>query len=171
MEVKIRIPGPLRKLTEGKDAVEVKAFTVKEALDGLLKKYPELKERITDESGNLRRFINVYVNGEDIRFMKDMETPLKEGDLISIIPAIAGGERRRRRVTLFFPPEKICEPIIYTIGHKFDIITNIRGANVTETMGWVTLEIEGEEEEYQKALSYLKDIGVRVEPVEGDVIR
>ncbi|MGB9629109.1 MAG: NIL domain-containing protein [Thermodesulfobacteriota bacterium] len=69
-----------------------------------------------------------------------------------------------------FPPERIQEPIIYNLGHLFKIITNIRSANVTENVGWVTLEIEGDEEEYLKAVDYLKGLGVKVEPVVKDVI-
>ncbi|MCX8118482.1 MAG: NIL domain-containing protein [Desulfobacterota bacterium] len=87
-----------------------------------------------------------------------------------MIPAIAGGTTLKRKVTLTFPPEKIQEPVIYKIGHLFKIVTNIRSANVTENVGWVTLEIDGEEEEYLKALEYLKGIGVKVEPVEKDVV-
>jgi molybdopterin synthase sulfur carrier subunit len=169
--VTVRIPAPLRKLTGGKEMVSVEGRTVKEALNALVELYPELGVRIKDESGRLRQFLNVYVNNEDIRFLQEIETPLKDGDQILLIPAIAGGQRvAKRRVTLYFPPERIKEPIVYTIGHRFKIVTNIRGANVTEKMGWVTLEIEGEEEEYLKALSYLKELGVRVEPVTGDVL-
>jgi ABC-type methionine transport system ATPase subunit len=110
------------------------------------------------------------VNNEDIRFIQNLETPLKEGDQLSIIPAIAGGSSLRRRVTLTFPPELIQEPVIYNIGRHYKVVTNIRSANVTDHVGWVTLEIDGEEKEYLKALSYLKEIGVKVEPVERDVI-
>jgi ABC-type methionine transport system ATPase subunit len=118
----------------------------------------------------VRRFINIYVNDEDIRFVQNLETPVKEGDQISIIPAIAGGSSLKRRVTLTFPPKLIKEPVIYNIGHRFRVVTNIRSANVSENVGWVTLEIDGEEEEYSKALDYLKEIGVKVEPVERDII-
>jgi ABC-type methionine transport system ATPase subunit len=110
------------------------------------------------------------VNDEDIRFNQNLETPVKEGDQISIIPAIAGGSSPKRRVTLTFPPKLIKEPVIYNVGHRFKLITNIRSANVSENMGWVTLEIDGEEEEYLKALYYLNDIGVTVEPVERNII-
>jgi ABC-type methionine transport system ATPase subunit len=110
------------------------------------------------------------VNNEDIRFIQNLETHLREGDQLSIIPAIAGGSSLRRRVTLTFPPELIQEPVIYNIGHHYKVVTNIRSANVTNHVGWVTLEIDGEEKEYLKALSYLKEIGVKVEPVERDVI-
>jgi len=170
MEVNVRIPTPLKKLAGEQDVIKAKGRTVGEVLQWLTETYPGLKERLRDEQGEVRRFINIYVNDEDIRFIKNLETPLKEGDQISIIPAIAGGSPTKRRVTLFFPPELIKEPVIYNIGHRFRVVTNIRSANVSEKVGWVTLEIDGEEEEYSKALDYLKEIGVKVEPVEKNVI-
>ena len=170
MEVDVRIPTPLRRLTGEQDTLKAKGKTVGEVIQWLTDTYPGLKERLRDEQGAVRRFINIYVNNEDIRFIQNLETPLKEGDQLSIIPAIAGGSSLRRRVTLTFPPELIQEPVIYNIGHHYQVITNIRSANVTNHVGWVTLEIDGEEKEYLKALSYLKEIGVKVEPVERDVI-
>jgi len=170
MEVQVRIPTPLKKLTGEQDVVRAKGKTVGEVVQWLTETYPGLKERLRDERGELRRFINIYVNDEDIRFNQNLETPLKEGDQLSIIPAIAGGSYARRRVTLTFPPKLIKEPVIYNMGHRFKIVTNIRGANVSENVGWVTLEIDGEDEEYTKALHYLNQIGVIVEPVERDVI-
>lgn len=170
MGIQVRIPSPLKKLAGGQDVVKAEGRTVGEVIHWLSRSYPELNERLRDERGELRRFINIYVNDEDIRFMNNLETPLKEGDHISIIPAIAGGSRSRRKVTLTFPSELIKEPVIYNIGHRFKLVTDIRSANVTENAGWVTLEIDGEEEEYLKALTYLKGIGVKVQPVERNVI-
>jgi molybdopterin synthase sulfur carrier subunit len=170
MEVHVRIPTPLKKLAGEQDVIRAEGRTVGEVLLWLTETYPGLKERLRDEQGEVRRFINIYVNDEDIRFIQNLETPLKEGDQISIIPAIAGGSSLRRRVILTFPPQLIKEPVIYNIGHQFRVITNIRSANVSENVGWVTLEIDGEEEEYLKALDYLKKIGVKVEPVERNII-
>jgi len=170
MEVHVRIPTPLKKLTGEQDVIKANGRTVGEVIQWLTETYPSLKERLRDEHGEVRRFINIYVNNEDIRFIQNMETPLKDGDQLSIIPAIAGGSFLKRRVTLTFPPELIKEPIIYNIGHRFKVVTNIRSANVSENVGWVTLEIDGEEEEYSKALDYLKGIGVGVEPVERNII-
>lgn len=170
MEVHVRIPTPLKKLTGEQDIIKAKGRTVGEVIQWLTETYPGLKERLRDEQGGVRRFINIYVNDEDIRFVQNLETPVKEGDQISIIPAIAGGSTAKRRVTLFFPPELIKEPVIYNIGQHYRLVTNIRSANVSEQVGWVTLEIDGEEEEYGKALKYLKEVGVTVKPVEKDVI-
>ena len=91
MATKVRIPTPLRKLTNNEEMVEVNARNVGEAINELQLRYPGIQERLVDEKGEVRRFVNVYVNEEDIRFLKNQHTPLKDGDEISIIPAIAGG--------------------------------------------------------------------------------
>lgn len=90
MAVKVRIPTPLQKLTNGKAEVECEATNIAELIEALDKDYPGMKERLS-EGGKVRRFINIYVNEEDIRFVNKEETALKSGDNISIVPAIAGG--------------------------------------------------------------------------------
>ena len=90
MTIKVRIPTPLQKLT-GQPEVKIQAQNVKDLISQLEKNYPGIKDRICDESGKIRRFVNVYLNEEDIRFLKQEETSLKDGDEISIVPAIAGG--------------------------------------------------------------------------------
>ncbi len=91
MPVKIRIPTPLRKLTHDQDVVEVPAGTIGSAIAELQSQFPGIRERLVDDAGQVRRFVNVYVNEEDIRFLQNNDTPLKDGDDVSIIPAIAGG--------------------------------------------------------------------------------
>jgi|TARA_B100001971_G_scaffold169849_1_gene161756 molybdopterin synthase sulfur carrier subunit len=91
MPVQIRIPTPLRKLTHDEEVVETSAETIGDAINDLESRYPGLQERLLDEEGQVRRFVNVYVNEEDIRFLQEKETLLKDGDEVSIIPAIAGG--------------------------------------------------------------------------------
>ena len=91
MAVTVRIPTPLRKLTNEQETIEVNSETVGAAIDHLEDQFPGIKERLVDEDGEVRRFVNVYVNEEDIRFLDNQATPLKDGDDISIIPAIAGG--------------------------------------------------------------------------------
>lgn len=91
MPVTVRIPTPMRKFTGEKETVAAQGSTVKAVIDDLLSKHPGLKERVCDESGSLRRFVNVFLNDEDIRFQDGPNTPVKDGDELSIIPAIAGG--------------------------------------------------------------------------------
>ncbi len=91
MAVKVRIPTPLRKLTNNADEVASEGKNIAELIANLEKHYPGLKERICEPDGKLRRFVNVYLNDEDIRFKKNLDTELKDNDEISIIPAIAGG--------------------------------------------------------------------------------
>ena len=91
MPVNVRIPTPLRKLSNELDVVEVATGTIASAILELQAKFPGIKDRLIDETGQVRRFVNVYVNEEDIRFLKNQDTPLKDGDEVSIIPAIAGG--------------------------------------------------------------------------------
>ncbi len=90
MAVKVKIPTPLQRLTNGKDEVEGKAGTIIELIADLDKRYPGLMERIA-EGGKIRRFVNIYVNEEDIRFLQAENTIVKDGDEVSIVPAIAGG--------------------------------------------------------------------------------
>jgi molybdopterin synthase sulfur carrier subunit len=91
MAKKVRIPTPLRKLTNNEELVEVDAATVADAISELQIRFPGIRERLVDDTGAVRRFVNVYVNEEDIRFLQNQQTALKDGDEISIIPAIAGG--------------------------------------------------------------------------------
>ena len=91
MPIPVTIPTPLRPLTDNLDTVEVDGASITELLAALEKKYPGIGERLLDAQGNVRRFVNVYVNGEDIRFLQDKATPVKPGDEVSIVPAIAGG--------------------------------------------------------------------------------
>jgi len=92
MAVNVRIPTPLRKLTNELDVVAGDGGTLAACIDGLESQYPGLKERLCDERGELRRFVNVYVNGEDVRFQDGVSTALKAGDEVSIVPAVAGGQ-------------------------------------------------------------------------------
>lgn len=89
--IKVRIPTPLRPLTKGQGEIQTKAGSVLEMIETLNSAHPGIKDRLCDETGELRRFVNIYVNEEDIRFLKGKETSLKDGDEVSIVPAIAGG--------------------------------------------------------------------------------
>ncbi|MBI4733887.1 MAG: MoaD/ThiS family protein [Rubrobacteridae bacterium] len=91
MSVKVLIPTPLRGLTGGAGQVESDGSTILELIDKLEASYPGIKDRLCDDSGQLRRFINIYVEKEDVRFQKGLSTELKDGAEVSILPAIAGG--------------------------------------------------------------------------------
>ncbi len=91
MPVKVRIPTPLRTLTNGAEEVTVEGSSIKEVIENLETSHAGIKERICDEKGQIRRFINFYLNDEDIRFKGNQDTPVNDGDQISIVPAIAGG--------------------------------------------------------------------------------
>jgi len=91
MSVLVRIPTPLQKLAGDKAELNVEATTLQQVIDQLASQNDEFKSRLLDDSGQLRRFVNVYVNEEDVRFLQKLDTPLKDGDEVSIVPAIAGG--------------------------------------------------------------------------------
>lgn len=92
MSVTVRIPTPLRRLTAERDTIIADGGgSLADCIEMLESSYPGLKERLCDEAGELRRFINIYVNGEDVRFLQGLSTPLKPGDEVSIVPAVAGG--------------------------------------------------------------------------------
>lgn len=93
MAVTVRIPTPLRTLTGGADEVAADGGTVAEVIENLEASHPGIKERLCDDNG-VRRFVNLYANDEDIRFLDNLETTLKDGDTLSIVPAIAGGSSR-----------------------------------------------------------------------------
>ncbi len=91
MPITVNIPTPLRKLTRDAASVQAVGSTVGEIIEFLEISYPGLKERLCDDAGNIRRFVNIFLNDEDIRFLEEKATPVKDGDEISIVPAIAGG--------------------------------------------------------------------------------
>ncbi|MCH8090450.1 MAG: MoaD/ThiS family protein [Chloroflexi bacterium] len=91
MSVSLKIPTPLRRMTNGESTVDVDGTNLIECIDSLDAQYPGIKERLVSDNGELHRFVNIYVNGEDIRFIDGIKTPIKTGDEVSIVPAVAGG--------------------------------------------------------------------------------
>ena len=91
MSVMVRIPTPLRRMTNGKDKVEVESDNLEDLVEKLNSEFPGFKDRLVDEEGELRYFVNIYLNGEDVRFMDGLNTSTSSGDEISIVPAVAGG--------------------------------------------------------------------------------
>jgi molybdopterin synthase sulfur carrier subunit len=94
VSVIVRIPTALRKITADQDRVPAHGASLSECITSLETSYPGLQERLCDESGEIRRFVNIYVNGEDVRFLQGLATPLKDSDEVSIVPAVAGGGRK-----------------------------------------------------------------------------
>ena len=103
MSAQVRIPTPLRRFTGGAEAVSADGATVGALVDSIENNHPGIKERLCDEAGEVRRFVNIFVNGEDIRFINNLDTPVNEGDEVSIVPAIAGGSLCPRLATLGIP--------------------------------------------------------------------
>ena len=91
MAVTVKIPTQLRAAAQGESETQLDGATVQEVLNGLYERFGELRERISDEDGSLRRFVNVYVGGEDIRFLEGLQTPIADGAELTILPAVAGG--------------------------------------------------------------------------------
>ena len=91
MSVTVRIPGPLRRITNGENKVEVEGENLGGLISALEDQYPGMRERLLDEEGKLRYFVNLYLNNEDVRFLEGLQTPLSSGDEVSIVPAVAGG--------------------------------------------------------------------------------
>ena len=91
MPVLVRIPTPLRRLTGGAGDVHAKGKDIGELVEDLERQFPGLRERLCDETGDFRKFVNIYLNQEDVRFLEGRQSPVKDGDEVSIVPAIAGG--------------------------------------------------------------------------------
>jgi molybdopterin synthase sulfur carrier subunit len=91
MSVQVRVPTPLRRFTGGAEQVNADGASIAAVVNDIEHNHPGIKERICDDQGNIRRFVNIFVNGDDIRFLDNLETALKDGDEVSIVPAIAGG--------------------------------------------------------------------------------
>jgi len=166
MSVKVRTSSTLRSLLQGDLEVESEGRTVGEVLASL-----GALERVCDPAGKLRRHFNIHVNeGDDIRLDHGLETKVKPGDVITILSAISGGAEGSRKVWLTFPRTLVGRPLVWEVGQKFDVVTNIRQASVSKEIGIVGLEITGEQEEVKRAIDFLEKEGVSVEPIELDVV-
>jgi len=91
MSVTVRIPTPLRRVTNGQDKVLVVGSNLNSVISALEEQFPGIKERLCNDQGDLRNFVNVYINGEDVRFLEGLKSTIKDGDEVSIVPAVAGG--------------------------------------------------------------------------------
>ena len=166
MAITVRTGSVLRTLLGGKQEVSTGGKTIGEILEHL-----GVRDRLCDGNGKLRRHFNIHVNeGEEIRLLQGLETPVKDGDTVTILSAIAGGNQVTRKVWLTFPKELVDRPLIWEVGQKFRVITNIRQASVSKDIGLVGLEISGEEDEVQRAMDFFTENAVSVEPIELNVV-
>ena len=166
MSITVRAGAALKSLLGGSQEVQIDGTTVGEVVERLT-----IRERLCDDTGKLRRHFNIHVNdGEDIRLLQGLDTPVKDGDTLTILSAIAGGADVARKLWLTFPQELVGKPLIWEVGHKLQVVTNIRQASVSKDVGIVGLELSGEEDEVRRAIDFLLQAGVSVEPVERDVV-
>ena len=175
MAITVRIPTPLRKYTQGRDEVAGEGANLRELLQNLEKDHKGIGQRIMDDKGGVRRFVNIYLNDEDVRFKKNLDTPIKDGDVISIIPAIAGGvpDRKgkvKKKVYLTYRRTLLNKPVIWEACRKFDVVINIGTASVSGDIGLVGVELEGPREEIEQAIKWFTKRGVKVEPIEQTVL-
>ena len=166
MSSTVRTGAALKSLLGGSQEVQANGGTVGELL-----KHLTIDDRLCDDTGRVRRHFNIHVNdGEDIRLLQGLDTPVKDGDTVTILSAIAGGADVARKLWLTFPQELVGKPLIWEVGQKFQVVTNIRQASVSRDVGIVGLELSGEEDEVRGAIDFFLQAGVSVEPVERDVV-
>ncbi len=166
MSITVRAGAALKSLLGGSQEVQTDGTTVGEVVERL-----SISERLCDDTGKLRRHFNIHVNdGEDIRLLQGLDTPVKDGDTLTILSAIAGGADVARKLWLTFSQELVDKPLIWEVAQKFQVVTNIRQASVSKDVGIVGLELSGEEDEVRRAIDFLLQAGVSVEPVERDVV-
>jgi len=166
MPVKIRVGSALSNLLGGKREAQAAGASVGEVLDAL-----GVRERLCEGSGALRRHFNIHVNeGEDVRLRDGLETSVADGDVVTILSAIAGGSEVSRKVWLTFPERLVERPLIWEVAKKFPVVTNIRQASVSKKVGIVGLELTGEEDQVWRAIEFFTKSGVTVEPIELGVV-
>lgn len=166
MAITVRTGSALKKLLGGKIETQSEGATVRELFETL-----GVIDNICDGQGKPRRHFNIHVNeAEDIRLGEGLDTPVKDGDVVTILSAIAGGAETTKKVWLTYRQELVKKPLIWEVSQKFKVVTNIRQASISKEIGIVGLELSGEEDEVRKAIDYFIENEVTVEPVELDVV-
>lgn len=160
--VTVLIPTPLRKFTGNLDTVTVEAGNIAQMLQALDAAHPGLGKPLMDENGNPRRFVNLYVGGEDIRFKENAQTVLSDGDEVSIVPAIAGGATGSEVYQLTFHRGMYNTPLLYNLGKKFRVTVNLRRAMMSEEAGFAEIELTGPDTEIGRAIADLQTTGVSI---------
>ena len=166
MAIIVRTGSALKSLLGGQREISAEGSTIGELLENL-----DVGDRMCDDEGKVRRHFNIHVNeGEDIRLLQGLDTEIKDGDVITILSAIAGGSEVVRKVWLTFPRDLVSRPLIWEVGQKFKVVTNIRQASISKEIGLIGIELSGEAEEVQRAIDFLNENGVSVEPIELNVV-
>ncbi len=166
MSIKVRTGTALKGLFDGKQETEGNGATVGEVLGNL-----GARERICGDDGKVRRHFNIHINeGEDIRLLQGLDTPVEDGDTLTVLSAIAGGAEVARKYWLTFRSDLVERPLLWEVGQKFKVVTNIRQANVTKEIGILGVGLSGEEAEVKKAVDFIIEAGVSVDPVELGVV-
>jgi len=168
MSVTVRIPEALRRTTGGKSQVTADGDTIAEVLEDLDVRFGGFRSWACGAEGVLRPYANIFINRQDARLHGGLSAPVALGDCISIVAGVSGGSVMRRQLYLTFPKKLIKEPIIFRIGHEFNVVTNVKGASVSNNVGFVALEIEGEPEEIERTVQWLEEMGVMIEPLKND---
>lgn len=172
MAIIIRIPTILRKLTAGQEEVHGRGETIVEVLQNLERDFPGFQERLFDGQGTLRKFINIYLNDQDIRFLNNLGTPVPEGSTISLIPAIAGGApgKNYEEILAHLSPAPYSKAYDLPGGQK--VFSNyLHSAIQCFRRIWLSRPgIGGEEKEIEKVIKYLQKLSIKVEFIEKDII-
>jgi molybdopterin converting factor small subunit len=166
MSVKVKVGAALSNLLGGKREAEAEGATIGEVIDSL-----GVRDRICGGDGAVRRHFNIHINeSADVRLEGGLDAPVSDGDVVTILSAIAGGSDISRKVWLTFPEKEVERPLIWEVAKKFDVITNIRQASISKKVGIVGLEITGEEGKIWNAIEFFTKNGVTVEPIELDIV-
>lgn len=166
MPVTVRTGAVLKKLFGGKQEVESAGDTIRQLLENL-----GVQDRLCDDTGKVRRHFNIHINdSEDIRLINGLDTLLKDGDIVTILSAIAGGAGVTRRFWLTFSRDIDVTTLISESVQKSGVRVNIGKTNYSRDIGLMGLELSGEEENIRNTVDYLVEKGISVEPVELDIV-
>ncbi len=166
MPITVRTGAVLKKLLGGKQEVEAMGDTIRQILENL-----GVRDRLCDDTGKVRRHFNIHINdGEDIRLINGLDTPVKDGDTVSILSALAGGTGLIRRFWLTFSKDIDIKPLILEIIHNSGADANIGKTSFSKDIGLIGLKLSGEEKDIRETVDLLVDKGISVEPVELDIV-
>ncbi len=163
MKVTIRIPSCLRRYTGGTERIEATGRSVAEAFKDMGSRFDGWDTACMEESGALKRYFHLFVNDRDIQTFGGFDTRLRDGDELTFLPVATGGATLSKKLLLTVHGGDVHEPIIYTIGKKFDVIPNVEGASIANGIGIIAMAISGEEEEIERVLAFLDKKEIRVE--------